>query len=64
MTFVNQPNSKPTAKVVAATMGAPAAIILAWGLAQAGITMPSEVAAAVGSLLSSVLAYLMPDVRG
>jgi len=49
----------PNRKIMAAgAIGVPAAVILAWVLSQLGITMPPEVSAAVGSLLSTAIGYI------
>ena len=54
-------NWKPERKIVAAGgIGAPVAILVAWILQLNGITMPAEAAAALGSVLSTVVAYLVP----
>jgi len=54
----------PTRKVTAAgAVGIPAATILAWVLSINGIQMPPEVAAAAGGLLSTLIAYFVPDLK-
>jgi putative flippase GtrA len=54
---------KPTRKVSGGiVIGAPASVIIAWALREfAGVEMPPEVAAAVGALISIIIAYLVPD---
>lgn len=45
----------------AGAIGVPAGVIVAWLLGQFGIDMPPEVAAAVGSVVSMVSGYLVPN---
>jgi len=57
-----KPAYTPNTKIIAAgSIGLPASIILAWVLTQFGVTMPPEVAAAVGALLSTVIGYMKRD---
>jgi len=52
----------PNRKIMAAgAVGIPTAVILAWALAQFGISMPPEVSAALGSLISTLIGYLRPE---
>ena len=61
---MTQKSYAPTRKVMAAgAIGVPAATILAWVLQLNGISMPPEVATAVGGIVSTGLAYLVPDLR-
>lgn len=49
-------------KLSAAAVGIPLAVILAWVLETAvGVTMPGEVAGAVGGLCTFVASVLIPD---
>ena len=52
----------PSTKISAvAILGVPAAVIVAWLLAQFGISMPPEAQAALGTLIGAVIGYLMPE---
>lgn len=54
---VNQPNLKPTPKVVAGGLGSALVVILAWILGANGIEMPPEVASALTLLVGFVAGY-------
>lgn len=55
---------RPTAPVVAgAAGGSPLGVVLVWALAQAGIDMPAEVAAAVGSFVGALVGYFTKGGR-
>jgi Na+/H+ antiporter NhaA len=59
---VKQTTYVPTRKIAAAAgIGLPLAVLIAWVLSLYEIKMPVEVAAALGSLLSSVIGYFVPD---
>ena len=59
---INQPSAAPTRKIAAAAgVGLPAAVLIAWALSRYEIAMPPEVAAALGSLLSAVIGYVVRE---
>lgn len=45
----------------AAAIGVPLSIMVAWALGQLGVVMSPEVTAALGSLLTALVGYLVPD---
>lgn len=49
---------RPHAKVQAAGAAGASTVLLVWVLAQAGVSMPPEVAAAVTTLLATAAGYL------
>lgn len=55
---------KPSRKVGlgAGGIGVPAAIFVAWVLQMiAGVEVPGEVQAAIGAMISTAIAYLLPE---
>ncbi len=59
--FVNQASKRPTAKVAATGLAGSTAVVIIWGLGQAGIVMPPEVASAFTALVSGAAAYFQKD---
>jgi hypothetical protein len=51
----------PTNKVTAGGIGGALASIIVWGVSLAGVEVPPEVAAAVATVVSFALAYLVPE---
>jgi putative flippase GtrA len=48
--------------VGAAAIGVPGGVIIAWILSDlVGLTIPAEVASAMGSLISAIAAYFVPN---
>jgi len=60
---VNQPTWAPTRKVSAAGIGAVVSLVLIWILQTAlpDLVIPEAIAAAIGSIISFALAYLVPE---
>ena len=56
-------NLKPDRKVGlgALAIGVPAGIILAWLIGLTGVEVPTEVAAAMGGIVSAIAAYIVPN---
>jgi len=54
---------KPDKKVAggALAIGVPGGVIVAWALGQFGLVVPPEVAAAIGSFVSAIAAYFLPN---
>lgn len=53
---------KPTTKVVAGALAGALSIILTWAVKQYGhIDIPGEVGAAITTVLSAVVSYMVPD---
>ena len=59
--MANQSSLKPTRKVAAAGVGLPVALILVWILQVNGVKVPPEISAAIGSIISFALAYMIRD---
>lgn len=58
-TVANQPTSAPNRKVSAgAGAGLPIGIVLVWALGEAGVEMPAEVGAAIGTIMTTFIAYM------
>ena len=57
----NQPTLKPTRKVTAAGLGLPVAMVLVWILQASGVAVPPEISAAIGSIISFALAYMIRE---
>ncbi len=53
----------PEKKVTAATVAGAIATILVWILNLAGVNVPSEVAAAIATVLAAVAGYLAPHTH-
>lgn len=51
----------PTPKVASAGLGGSVSVVLFWWLRLAGVDIPSDVAAALSSLLSFAMAWLVRD---
>ena len=60
---VNQPTWAPTRKVSAAGIGAVVSLVAIWILQTAlpELVIPEAIVAAIGSLISFALAYLVPE---
>lgn len=63
---VNQPSLKPIRKVAGgAVIGIPAGVVLVWVLQNfilpQGTTIPGEVSAAIGSILTFIAAYFVKE---
>lgn len=53
----------PEKKVTAATLAGAIATILVWILHLAGVDVPSEVAAAIATVLAAIAGYLAPHTH-
>lgn len=55
---------KPTDKVAAGGSAAAAVLVLSWALSLAGIHVPVPVQLALGTLLPTLVSYLVPERKG
>lgn len=52
----------PTTKVAGAGAGGTLGVVVVWFLSLVGVDVPTEVAVALGSLLSTLVAWLVSDM--
>lgn len=57
--MMDTPDRKVSVGAVA--IGVPAGIVAAWAIGLTGVVVPAEVAAAIGSLISAIAAYFVPN---
>jgi hypothetical protein len=59
---MDQPTAAPTDKVAAGAIGGAITVIAVWAVkAFTDVDVPAEVSAAVTAIVSTVLAYLVPE---
>jgi len=57
-------NYRPNRKIATAGgIGVPLAIIIAWGLTLVDVQMPAEVSTALGGIISTLIAYIVPESK-
>lgn len=58
----NQSSPAPNRKVSAgAGAGLPVGIVLVWALGEAGVAVPAEVGAAIGTIMTTFIAYMTSE---
>lgn len=58
-----QPTATPTRKLAAAGLAAGVVTILVWAVGLAGIVIPSEVAAALTTVVAFTIGYVTHDIE-
>lgn len=56
-----EPSKMPTRKVGASALAGALSVLMMWLLALAGVSIPAEVASAITTILSFVVAYFVRD---
>lgn len=61
--YYNQSTAEPTQKVAAAGIGGSLTVVLVYVLGQFGVELPSEVVAALTTIVAFLSGYLVKDKR-